>query len=161
MEVDKIWTLLEQVCDPEIPVLTVIDMGIIRAVNQLEDAAYEIVITPTYSGCPAMDMIAVDIKSVLQDNGYNRVSVRTVLSPAWTSDWLSESGKQKMKAYGIAPPQGTVLDKNELFAKAKMVACPQCNSSSTKLLSLLGSTACKAMYQCLDCKEPFDYFKCH
>lgn len=161
MEVDKIWTLLEQVCDPEIPVLTVIDMGIIRAVNQLEDAAYEIVITPTYSGCPAMDMIAVDIKSVLQDNGYNRVSVRTVLSPAWTSDWLSESGKQKMKAYGIAPPQGTVLDKNELFAKAKMVACPQCNSSSTKLLSQFGSTACKAMYQCLDCKEPFDYFKCH
>jgi ring-1,2-phenylacetyl-CoA epoxidase subunit PaaD len=161
MEVDKIWTLLEQVCDPEIPVLTVIDMGIIRAVNKLDTAAYEIVITPTYSGCPAMDMIAVDIKSVLQDNGYNSVSVRTVLSPAWTSDWLSESGKQKMKAYGIAPPQGTVLDKNELFAKAKMVACPQCNSSSTKLLSQFGSTACKAMYQCLDCKEPFDYFKCH
>lgn len=161
MGVQRIWTLLEQVSDPEIPVLTVIDMGIIRAVNVTKHACYEIVITPTYSGCPAMDMIAVDIKAVLQENGYNNVTIRTVISPAWTSEWLSESGKKKMKEYGIAPPQGSVVDKNELFAQAKAVACPQCESIQTKLLSQFGSTACKAMYQCLDCKEPFDYFKCH
>jgi ring-1,2-phenylacetyl-CoA epoxidase subunit PaaD len=161
MGIQKIWTLLEQVSDPEIPVLTVIDMGIIRAVNVLKNKGYEIVITPTYSGCPAMDMIAVDIKAVLQENGYEQVTVRTVISPAWTSEWLSESGKKKMKEYGIAPPQGSVVDKNELFAQAKVVACPQCESTQTKLLSQFGSTACKAMYQCLDCKEPFDYFKCH
>lgn len=161
MATDKIWKLLEQVSDPEIPVLTVLDMGIIRGVNDLGEKGYEIVITPTYSGCPAMDMIAVDIKAVLQENGYDAVEVTTVISPAWTSDWLSEEGKKKMKAYGIAPPQGTVVDKNELFAQAKVVACPQCNSENTKLLSQFGSTACKAMYQCNDCKEPFDYFKCH
>ncbi len=160
MIIEKIWSLLEKVTDPEIPVLTVIDMGIIREVSEI-DGMIHIDITPTYSGCPAMNMIEVEIKSVLQDNGFDKVNVTTVLSPAWTTDWLSDEGKKKLLKYGIAPPQGTVIDKSELFPETKKIACPQCSSINTEMLSQFGSTACKALYQCLDCKEPFDYFKCH
>lgn len=156
----KIWDLLEQVSDPEIPVLTVIDMGVIREVTK-EGEQLEIVITPTYSGCPAMDMIEVEIRSVLQENGYDKVAVKTVLSPAWTTEWMSESGKQKLKKYGIAPPEGATIDKNVLFGEAKKIECPRCSSRNTVMLSQFGSTACKSLYQCSDCKEPFDYFKCH
>ena len=159
-ETKVIWELLEQVSDPEIPVLTVLDMGIIRAVNR-DGKAVEVVITPTYSGCPAMDMLTVDIKAVLQEHGFDNATVTTVLSPAWTTDWMSEAGKKKLKAYGIAPPEGTTVDKSVLFAQDKKIQCPQCDSRNTKMLSQFGSTACKALYQCEDCKEPFDYFKCH
>lgn len=157
----EIWTLLEQVSDPEIPVLTVIDMGVVRAVNIQEDESIEVVITPTYSGCPAMDMIEVEIRAVLQENAYDNVVVKTVLSPAWTTEWMSESGKKKLKEYGIAPPEGSTIDKSVLFGEAKKIECPRCNSRNTEMLSQFGSTACKALYQCSDCKEPFDYFKCH
>jgi ring-1,2-phenylacetyl-CoA epoxidase subunit PaaD len=160
MDTKQIWSLLEQVTDPEIPVLTVLDMGIIRKVSYIEGSIV-IIMTPTYSGCPAMNMIEVDIKAVLQDNGFNNVIVNTVLSPAWSTDWLSEEGKKKLLKYGIAPPQGKVIDKSELFPENKKIACPQCTSENTEMLSQFGSTACKALYQCLDCKEPFDYFKCH
>lgn len=156
-----IWKLMEQVSDPEIPVLTILDMGIVRDIQIDEDGNPEVTITPTYSGCPAMDMIGVEIRAVLQENGFEQANVKTVLSPAWTTDWMSEEGKKKLKAYGIAPPEGTVIDKSVLFAEPKAIECPHCGSRNTKMLSQFGSTACKAMYQCQDCKEPFDYFKCH
>lgn len=163
----QIWQLLEQVSDPEIPVLSVVDLGIVREVlflppnNPSVDAnAVEIVITPTYSGCPAMNAIEIDIKSALQDAGIV-AKVRTVLSPAWTTDWLSENGRQKLKKYGIAPPEKESNDKNALFLNPQKPACPQCDSHNTQQISAFGSTACKALYRCLDCLEPFDYFKCH
>jgi ring-1,2-phenylacetyl-CoA epoxidase subunit PaaD len=155
-----IWDLLYEVSDPEIPVLSIVDLGVIREVN-LEGDAVEVVITPTYSGCPAMNMIEVNIRATLQENGYDQVKVRTILSPAWTTDWLTEVGRKKLRDYGIAPPVGSSKDKNDLFAEQKIVPCPQCNSENTKLVSQFGSTACKAMYKCNDCLEPFDYFKCH
>ncbi|HQW85214.1 MAG TPA: phenylacetate-CoA oxygenase subunit PaaJ [Ferruginibacter sp.] len=150
----KIWKILEQVADPEIPVLTVIDLGIVRDI-QLHADEVEVIITPTYSGCPAMDMIAMNIKLILLENGYSKIKITTVLSPAWTTDWMSEEGKKKLKKYGIAAP-------NKKFEiPIDGVECPLCNSTNTKLLSEFGSTACKALYQCNECKEPFDYFKCH
>ncbi len=157
---EKIWQILEQVKDPEIPVLTVIDMGIIREIN-LSGDQLEVVITPTYSGCPAMNMIEVDIKAVLQESGFQNVKVTSVLSPAWTTDWLSEEGRKKLKAYGIAPPAESSKDKNALFQDEKKVQCPQCDSFDTQLVSQFGSTPCKALYKCNNCLEPFDYFKCH
>ena len=151
----KIWQILETVCDPEIPVLTILDLGIVRAVK-INNEEVEVIITPTYTGCPAMDMITMDIKMRLLENGYKKIKVTSVLSPAWTTDWMSEAGKQKLKSYGIAPPYTRSDDTGEL-----VIECPQCNSTNTKLISQFGSTACKALYQCNDCKEPFDYFKCH
>lgn len=159
-QVKKIWELLEEVCDPEVPVLTILDLGIVRDVKQLGET-FEIVITPTYSGCPAMNMIEVNIKATLQEQGYDQIKVSTILSPAWTTDWMSEAGKQKLKAYGIAPPVGKVVDKLALFGETKKVQCPQCDSDNTEMLSQFGSTACKSLYRCKSCLEPFDYFKCH
>lgn len=159
---ENIYEILEQVTDPEIPVLTIMDMGIVRDVVVHEDDNIEIVITPTYSGCPAMDAIAFDIKMKMLENGFKKVKVTYTLHPAWTTDWMSEAGKSKLKAYGIAPPQNTSSRINKLlFATEENIECPQCHSTDTKLLSEFGSTACKALYQCNDCKEPFDYFKCH
>ena len=157
----KIWSLLETVYDPEVPVLTVIDLGIVRDVK-IHGGNIEIIITPTYSGCPAMDMIAMNIKLALLENEYQNIRITQVLSPAWTTDWMSEEGKRKLKEYGIAPPnpRQQVCD-NTLFAAAEAVQCPHCDSYHTHRISEFGSTACKALYQCDDCKEPFDYFKCH
>ncbi len=156
----QIWSLLEQVSDPEIPVITILDMGIVRDVRR-EGNQWLIDITPTYSGCPAMDMIAVEIKAVLQEGGFDNVQVHLVLTPAWTTEWLSEAGRRKLIAYGIAPPEGKTIDKSVLFGEPKKIECPHCGSRETQLLSQFGSTACKALYQCQTCKEPFDYFKCH
>ncbi|MEJ7736202.1 MAG: 1,2-phenylacetyl-CoA epoxidase subunit PaaD [Chitinophagaceae bacterium] len=157
----EIWNMLQDVNDPEVPVLSVVDLGIIRDVKS-DGKNVEVVITPTYSGCPAMNRIEWDIKAMLLENGFAGVKVTTVLSPAWTSDWMSEEGKQKLKAYGIAPPHPvlSVCD-SRLFQEEQAVQCPQCGSYSTRLVSQFGSTACKALYQCNDCREPFDYFKCH
>ncbi len=157
---EAIWTILEEVTDPEIPVLTVADLGIIRDVKILEDQTVEIVITPTYSGCPAMNTIEINIKATLQENGFDRVQVTTVLSPAWTTDWLSEAGKRKLREYGIAPPVGSA-SKRALFGEEPVVECPHCGSRNTEMISQFGSTACKSLYRCKDCLEPFDYFKCH
>ncbi|HLK30714.1 MAG TPA: 1,2-phenylacetyl-CoA epoxidase subunit PaaD [Puia sp.] len=157
----KTWTLLETVNDPEVPVLSIIDLGIVRDVKINEDEI-EVVITPTYSGCPAMDMISMNIKIALLEHGYQKIKITSVLSPAWTTDWMSENGKQKLKAFGIAPP--TVKQQvchTELFHDGEAIQCPHCNSYNTKLISQFGSTACKALYVCENCKEPFDYFKCH
>jgi len=157
----KLWALLEDVADPEIPVLSVVDLGVVRDIKKVEGDGYEVTITPTYSGCPAMKMIESGIKGQLETNGYAPVRVKTVLSPAWTTDWLTEKGRKNLKEYGIAPPQKGTVDKSALFSETRSVECPQCGSHNTKMLSQFGSTACKALHQCLDCKEPFDYFKCH
>ncbi|MCP4437415.1 MAG: phenylacetate-CoA oxygenase subunit PaaJ [Aureispira sp.] len=159
-DITKVWEHLQEVTDPEIPVLTILDMGIVRDVKVNDQSQLEVVITPTYSGCPAMDMIAVNIKAVLQNHGFDGVEVSSVLSPAWTTDWLSEDGRKKLKAYGIAPPEGS-NDKSTLFAEPKKIECPRCGSRQSKMIAEFGSTACKSLYQCEDCKEPFDYFKCH
>jgi ring-1,2-phenylacetyl-CoA epoxidase subunit PaaD len=155
---EQIWEWLEEVCDPEIPVLSVIDLGVVRDV-QFENKSWMITITPTYSGCPAMKVMEDDVKSKLEENGIDNAKVRTVLSPAWTTDWLSERGKTKLREYGIAPPENEV-DKSVLFAEPTIVPCPKCNSINTRMVSQFASTACKAHYQCNECLEPFDYFKC-
>ncbi|NNE28202.1 MAG: phenylacetate-CoA oxygenase subunit PaaJ [Saprospiraceae bacterium] len=157
---EKIYEILEQVKDPEIPVLSVIDMGIIRDVQEIEGKIV-VSITPTYSGCPAMNMIAANIKIHLAAAGYFQVDIKEVLSPAWTTDWMTEEGKRKLKEFGIAPPVRGGAENNVLFAEPTPVPCPRCESANTELVSQFGSTACKAMYKCLDCLEPFDYFKCH
>jgi ring-1,2-phenylacetyl-CoA epoxidase subunit PaaD len=156
----EIWQLLQEVKDPEVPVLSVLDLGIVRSVKTNDDKI-DIVITPTYSGCPALDVINMDIRLKLMEKGYRNVTIQQQLSPAWTTDWMSEEGKQKLKAFGIAPP-----NPRQQFCSADMflqeaVPCPRCGSYHTEMISQFGSTACKALYRCLDCKEPFDYFKCH
>lgn len=154
----KIWKILEEVYDPEIPVLSVIDLGIVREVNA-ENEPIEIIITPTYSGCPAMDVISMNIRMALILNGLGDVKIRQQLSPAWTTDWMTEIGKQKLTSYGIAPPVSKTFDQE--YLENIIVPCPLCHSKNTKLISEFGSTSCKALYQCNDCREPFDYFKCH
>jgi ring-1,2-phenylacetyl-CoA epoxidase subunit PaaD len=154
----RAWRAAAQVVDPEIPVLTIADLGVLRDVT-VEDGRVEVAITPTYSGCPAMNMIAVEIELALEREGIVDPKVRTVLSPAWTTDWLSEDGRRKLKAYGIAPPQAG-SGRRALFGKLA-VSCPPCGSSDTELLSEFGSTSCKALWRCKSCREPFDYFKCH
>ncbi|MEN9457467.1 MAG: phenylacetate-CoA oxygenase subunit PaaJ [Bacteroidota bacterium] len=154
---NAIWKILETVKDPEVPVLSVVDLGVIRAVA-VEEQQVTVTITPTYTGCPAMDMISMHIKMALNVEGYQTI-IQTVLSPAWTTDWMTENGKQQLKAYGIAPPMGKSFD--QAYLDNLIVPCPQCNSTHTVLVSQFGSTACKALYKCEECKEPFDYFKCH
>jgi ring-1,2-phenylacetyl-CoA epoxidase subunit PaaD len=153
MVIDKqhILSLLSAVNDPEVPVLSILDLGIVRDVK-INDDEIEVVITPTYTGCPAMDAISMDIRMKLLEHGHKKIKITSVLSPAWTTDWISEAGKQKLSAYGIAPPNKNI---------DQPILCPQCHSDDVRLLSQFGSTACKALYQCNDCKEPFDYFKCH
>ena len=154
-----IWSLLEQVKDPEIPVLSIVDLGGLREVK-FKDGVFDVSITPTYTGCPAMNVIEEEMKALLDRNNVP-CSVHLILSPAWTTDWMTESGKQKLKAYGIAPPQEEGFSLNDLFGSPSNIECPLCNSTHTELISQFGSTACKSLYKCLDCKEPFDYFKCH
>ena len=156
----KIWKLLEEVFDPEVPVLTVLDLGVVRNVLVNQDIIH-ITITPTYSGCPAMKTIEEDIQSKLKEEIHPsvKIEIETVLSPAWTTDWISEEGRRKLKEYGIAPPEDEV-DKSVLFAEPPIVPCPYCSSKETRMVSQFGSTACKAQYSCSSCLEPFDYFKC-
>jgi len=150
--------ILESVSDPEIPVLSVLDLGVIREAKE-ENGKVSIKLTPTYSGCPAMDVIADDLKAAFLEVG-KEVEVSLVLSPAWTTDWISEAGKEKMEAYGIAAPLEAIADKAALLGGQKIIVCPQCKSTNTHLVSQFGSTACKALFKCGDCQEPFDYFKC-
>ena len=154
----EIWKFLEEVYDPEVPVLTVVDLGVVQKVD-LGDDYCKITITPTYSGCPAMQRMHSDIEDKLAEKGIKNVDVELVLSPAWTTDWISESGRKKLKEYGIAPPVDEP-DKSILFATPVVVPCPLCESDDTILVSQFGSTACKAHYTCNNCLEPFDYFKC-
>ena len=160
-EKNKILQILETVHDPEIPVLSVLDLGIVRNIEFAGDRSI-ITITPTYTGSPAMDVIRTSIRLALFENGFEKIEIKSVLSPAWTTEWMSEQGKEKLKTYGIAPPQPmqSVYTLNE-FQEEEAIQCPRCNSYRTRLVSRFGSTACKALYTCEDCKEPFDYFKCH
>lgn len=156
--IDKVWKLLGDVYDPEVPVLSIIDLGVLRSVKE-EDGKIVVEITSTYSGCPATDVFIQKIKEKLAENGIKNVEVRMKYNPPWTTDWITDEGKDKLREYGIAPPVDEP-DKTVLFAKPFTVPCPKCNSENTKLVSQFGSTACKALYHCLDCKEPFEYFKC-
>ena len=154
----RAWQVAADVVDPEIPVLTIADLGVLRDVT-ISDGHVEVAITPTYSGCPAMNMIGLEIQLALDRAGFHNSKVRTVLSPAWTTDWMSEAGRRKLREYGIAPPQGP-SSRRALFG-VQQVACPQCGSKDTEVLSEFGSTSCKALWRCKSCREPFDYFKCH
>nr|WP_269111973.1 MULTISPECIES: 1,2-phenylacetyl-CoA epoxidase subunit PaaD [Acetobacter] len=149
---------LDDVTDPEIPVLTIADLGILRDVR-VHNGVVDVTITPTYSGCPAMNMITLDIETALARAGIENFHVNTTLSPAWTTAWLSEAGRQKLLAYGIAPPQEG-SGRGSLFGTVE-VACPQCGSTDTSRLAEFGSTSCKALWRCNTCREPFDYFRCH
>lgn len=150
--------VLETVADPEIPVLTVLDLGVIREAIE-EQGIVKIKLTPTYSGCPAMDVMSQDLIAAFAKVG-KEVEVELVLAPAWSTDWISEKGKQKMEAYGIAAPLEETADKEALLGNKKIVKCTNCGSRNTRLISQFGSTACKALFQCNECLEPFDYFKC-
>jgi len=160
--VDKlhIENILRCVTDPEIPVLTIQDLGIYQGFEQ-EGEKITVLITPTYTGCPAMDMISVNVKAAMQEAGFSDVDVKLVLTPVWSTDMISEEGLKKLKEYGIAPPVEKTTDKSYLTGEEKKVPCPQCESKNTVLVSQFGSTACKALYKCKDCLEPFDYFKCY
>lgn len=186
IDIAAVRILLGEVHDPEVPVLSILDLGIVRdiriapsgeawtvphATSAADQSApreasgpaqLEIVITPTYSGCPAMDTIRKEIVTTLDQHGYGHVKVTTVLSPAWTTEWMSQEGKDKLKAYGIAPPNPLQqVCQIRPFHRDEAVQCPHCGSYHTSLISEFGSTACKALYKCDECKEPFDYFKCH
>lgn len=149
-EIQSLWALLETIPDPEIPVISIRELGILRDVVRHNDRI-EIIITPTYSGCPAMREIQQDITKLLIANKIQNAVVKTQLAPAWTTDWITEAGAKKLQDYGIAPPQA---------ANKGKIACPQCRSENTTMISEFGSTACKSLYKCNDCLEPFDYFKC-
>ena len=153
-----VWAVLETVMDPEIPVVSVVDLGIVRDVRA-GAAGFEVVITPTYTGCPATRQIEDDIRAALDRAGYHDVGLATALHPAWTTDWITPEGRDQLKAFGIAPPEGKP-GKRALFAAADPVQCPACGSRHTELVSEFGSTACKSLWRCTACREPFDYFKC-
>ncbi|NRR32250.1 phenylacetate-CoA oxygenase subunit PaaJ [Oxalobacteraceae bacterium] len=182
---EQVWAWLGEVSDPEIPVISVVDLGIVRAV-EFNGAECVVTITPTYSGCPAMQVIADAVTDALHAHGVRQVRLVNQLSPAWTTDWMSAEGKVKLKGYGIAPPAQQVIDISGLRSGSRgaadagtgladdarysvrrgalalpTVACPVCGSTHTEITSQFGSTPCKALYKCLDCREPFDYFKCH
>ncbi|WP_299218364.1 1,2-phenylacetyl-CoA epoxidase subunit PaaD [uncultured Aquimarina sp.] len=154
----KLVSILEKVSDPEIPVLSIMDMGVVRSAQMVNDVV-EITITPTYSGCPAMDVIGDDIVNAFKQENI-KAKVSLVLSPAWTTDWITPRGRKALEEYGIAAPLEEEADKEALLGNKKLVKCPQCGSTNTKMISQFGSTACKALFQCEDCLEPFDYFKC-
>ena len=161
MNKKQIFKILEEVTDPEIPVITIAELGILKEVKIQEDDSITVTITPTYTGCPAMDMITVNIKAVLQGYGYQKVEVISQLDPAWTTDQISAEGMEKLFAYGISPPVESTTDVSFLSGHAPLVTCPQCLSTKTQMISRFGSTPCKALYKCNVCLEPFDYFKCH
>jgi|SRR5690625_2350725 len=161
--IEQVWEWLDAVPDPEIPVISLVDLGIIRDV-QYQGDTLEVVVTPTYSGCPATQVINRDIEQALRNHGVQDLRLKQRLSPPWSTDWLTEKGREKLKAYGIAPPVGQAQrGPGGIWRRAGAspeVPCPRCDSTHTELISHFGSTPCKAQYQCLDCLEPFDYFKC-
>lgn len=154
-----IFTLLDAIPDPEIPVISIVELGVIRRVSS-QDKTVEVTITPTYSGCPAMKQMEDDVRQKLLENGFETVNIHMVYQPAWTTDWLGAEAKLKLQKYGIAPPEESTSDKSFLSGKPKQVTCPHCKGRNTVLVSQFGSTACKALYKCQDCLEAFDYFKC-
>ena len=158
LTVEDARTAAASVLDPEVPVLTIADLGVLRDVTITDDGTVTVTITPTYSGCPAMDVIRRDVESAVRAAGFDRVEVRTVLSPAWTTDWMTEQGRRALQEYGIAPP-GRRTAPNGLVLLSLSVRCPQCGSADTGESSRFGSTACKSLWVCRACREPFDHFK--
>lgn len=157
---EYIYKVLSEIPDPEIPVISITDLGVIREVTITGDTSIELNITPTYSGCPAMKQIDADVRKKLGEQGFTDIKINTVYSPPWTTDWINDAAKERLREYGIAPPEHSTQDKSWLTGKEKTISCPRCKTTHTKLISQFGSTACKALYQCQDCLEPFDYFKC-
>lgn len=157
----RVWSVLHGVPDPEIPVLSIVDLGIVRHARVAADGTIQVGLSPTYSGCPATEVIRASVVSALRAAGFARVEVSDVLAPPWTSDWITEEGRRKLHEYGIAPPAETVSSPRRLVRPAPVIACPRCGSRETSRLSEFGSTPCKALYRCVSCLEPFDYFKCH
>jgi ring-1,2-phenylacetyl-CoA epoxidase subunit PaaD len=157
---EKIMDILEGVADPEIPVISIVDLGIVRRV-EFTSESLEIDLSPTYSGCPALDVIPILVREALAAEGITEVSIKNVISPAWSTDWISEEGLKKLNAFGITPPHRTGDGESRVPLEERSVACPRCGSDNTRLISRFGSTPCKAAFQCSDCLEPFDYFKCH
>ena len=164
--VAEVWNWMAEIPDPEIPVLSIVDLGIVRDVRWSEDRELVVTITPTYSGCPAMDAIAADIRSLLKDRGVPAFRLETKLSPAWTTDWMSDAAKERLREYGIAPPAARLIPAVEIAppkprTSQEPVRCPHCGSEATTVISRFGSTPCKALYRCFSCLEPFDVFKQH
>lgn len=157
-DLPRAWQILGEVMDPEVPVVSVVELGIVRDVHW-HDGHLQVIVTPTYSGCPATEVIEDDIRSALEGAGFAAPRLQRQLSPAWTTDWISPSGRERLQAYGIAPPAQS-SSKRSLLGDAVPIGCPHCASAHTELLSQFGSTACKALYRCCECREPFDYFKC-
>ena len=152
-------SIVDNIPDPEIPVLTLSDLGVIRSVTVSKDSV-TVGVSPTYSGCPATEFIQQNITDELQQNGFENVQTEQVLSPAWTTDWISQDGRRKLKEYGIVPPQKAAGSKRALFHEELQIACPRCSGTSTTKVSEFGSTPCKSSYKCDECLEPFEYFKC-
>lgn len=159
LDINKISNAISNIPDPEIPVISIKELGVLRSIK-IVDNILIITITPTYSGCPAMDRFQKDIKEKLAFLKVNNYKIKMQYDPAWTTDWITEEAKEKLKNYGIAPPAYKTQDKNTVLGKESKVDCPRCNSKETELVSQFSSTACKAMYKCLSCLEPFEYFKC-
>lgn len=159
----KVYEWLSDVKDPEVPALSILDLGIVRNVSVTESdnsTSVNVTITPTYSGCPAMDVISIGVRMALAGHGIKQVTIDQQLSPAWTTDWMTEDGKRKLKEYGIAPPNRKAFKELGLFEEEE-IQCPRCESTHTTMISQYGPTSCKALYKCEDCKEPFEHFKCH
>jgi ring-1,2-phenylacetyl-CoA epoxidase subunit PaaD len=156
---ENIWKLLESIPDPEIPVISITELGVVRDIIIVDDLV-EVVLSPTYSGCPAMKQMEQDVKTKLNEHGIENLKIILQYSPAWTTDWISDEAKEKLRQYGIAPPDKRSASKAELMGISKIVKCPRCKSDNTRMISQFGSTACKALYKCESCLEPFDYFKC-
>lgn len=155
---DDIFRMLSAIPDPEIPVVNIREMGMLRDVV-ISDQGYEVVLTPTYTGCPAMGLIEAEIKSTLDANKVFPSKVKMVYDPAWTTDWMSDEAREKLRVYGIAPPLSSSCNNSNFLHN--LIACPRCGSTNTSMISRFGATACKALYKCDSCKEPFEYFKCH
>jgi ring-1,2-phenylacetyl-CoA epoxidase subunit PaaD len=160
LSIDQAWAALGAVPDPEIPVISVIELGIVRDVEVADDGTVDVTVTPTYSGCPATELIARDIVAALKVAGATEVRVRNRLAPAWTTEWIDPAAREKLRAYGIVPPgEHPVIGAQPLHFVPRALACPRCGSTDTERLSQFGATACKALYRCRACREPFEYFK--
>ena len=159
LNLEEIKQKLAEIPDPEIPVINIFELGVLREVK-IDNNKLSVVITPTYSGCPAMNQIELDIKEKLNQLGVRDFSIQTIYKPAWTTDWITEGAKKKLLDFGISPPEKSTSDKSKLIGEEKKIICPVCKSYNTKLISQFGSTACKALYKCESCLEAFDYFKC-
>lgn len=157
---ENILALLSEIPDPEIPVISIVELGVVRDALIKSDSSVEVVITPTYSGCPAMKQMEDDVRKKLSDKGFAEIKIKMVYNPAWTTDWLSAEARLKLQHYGIAPPEESTSDKSFITGKHKPVTCPRCKSKNSILISQFGSTACKALHKCNECLETFDYFKC-